>query len=388
MSSMRMNNIPISPIVKHQKLINEISKTGVKFIKANIGQPTNELNNHYYNKINDEKLSINLYSSPLGLPDLRKKVADLYNIRVGKEKYSMKDIAITQGASDGIIKVLYSICDEEDEIIILEPFFSDYKVYCSLLGIRIKAISSKDLTLEKLNNIYSSKVKAVLFAHPNNPDGRILTKKDMSVLKKFSKEKGVYIISDEVYSDIVFEQEYVSFSTVESDRVVVIDSASKKINCCGSRIGFVITKNAKLIDNIADLNDITISISNTEQIGVRGLLENYDEIVKNNKEYYREQRDIVINRLKNAGGIDFTVPDGGISLLISLPVNDCDDYIEWLIRDYRTPENRTLLLTSAEGFYVNPVQNSIVRFCYTMKREDLIEALNILLDSIEVYNKK
>lgn len=383
MFSKRINKIDISPLVKYNDIVKQREKEGIHFYKANIGQPNIDTDKTYYNAISNYKPKINSYTDSKGIDELRTTICDYYNNKINFNKYISDNIIITQGASDGIIKTLYSICDVNDEVVILEPFFSDYKMYCNLLEINIKTIDYFDVDYESLTKIVTDKTKAILFANPNNPDGDILTKRMINCILKVAEEKNIFVISDEVYNEILFVKNYNSLIKYDYKNIVIVDSASKKLNNCGSRIGFIISKNEQFISKINILNDSKISISNIEQIGVRALLLNYKNITEKSVKIYKRRLNKIVRLLKK-NNIKFIVPKGGMSILIELSISDCEDYVLWLISKY-SKNNRSLIVTPAKDFYLSNKGKNKIRLSLTIEDDEIEEVIDILNDSYLKY---
>lgn len=384
MFSNRINNIKESSIVKYNNLVIQKEKEGIHFYKLNIGQPDILTDIIYFEELRKYKQCINSYSDPKGLIELRKVVSSYYNKKIKRNKYNHNDIVITQGASDAIIKILLTLCDSGDEIIVLEPFFSDYKLYCSLLDINIKSIKYENVNYSDIQKCISNKTKAILFANPNNPDGNILKNDDIEIILSIAKENNLFVISDEVYNEILFTNDFISLSNYDSENIIVVDSASKKLNCCGSRIGFVISKNDKLISKIVVINDIKISLSNIEQKCVAALLLNYKKITKNSISIFKRRLEILKKEL-DKHNIKFIIPKGGMSILLELPIKNSDDYAHWLINNYNK-NGESLVVTSAKDFYISDDGNNKIRITLTIDEDNLNKVVYILVDSLKKYS--
>lgn len=386
MFSNRVNNIKESSIVKYNNIVKQKEKEGICFYKLNIGQPDILTDISYFNELKNYKQCTNSYSNPQGLVELRNIVSEYYNKKTRRNKYKQEDIVITQGASDGIIKILLTLCDKDDEIIVLEPFFSDYKIYCNLLDVKIKTIKYSRVDYLEIKEQITSRTRAILFANPNNPDGNILSKNAIETIISIAKEYHICIISDEVYNEIIFTNKYISLSNFDYENIIIVDSASKKLNNCGSRIGFIISKNDKLISKIVCINDSKISISNIEQKGVASLLLNYQKITNISKKIYTKRLKKVIKLLQNTN-IKFEIPKGGISILLDLPITNSNDYAFWLINNYNK-NGRSLVITPAQDFYMSTEGKNKIRITLTIDDGSLNEVINILVDSLKKFRNE
>ncbi|MGM9849311.1 MAG: aminotransferase class I/II-fold pyridoxal phosphate-dependent enzyme [Bacilli bacterium] len=382
MLSDRINRIRQSSITKYNDIVEQREKNGISFYKANIGQPNFASDDILFQSLKKYNKIINDYSAPKGTLELRRKYADYINKKTATDKYTSDNIIITQGASDALIKLLFIICDEKDEIIVLEPFFSDYKIYCDILGINITSVPYKEANFEKY---ITDKTKAILFSNPNNPDGSIINKKQISSLLKIAEQKNIYIISDEVYNEIIYSDKFITLLKYSSEKLIIIDSASKKLNACGSRIGFVISTNLEILSKMTILNDSKISISNIEQYVISSLLTKYKTISKSNIKSYTRRIKLINNILKDTS-IKYSLPKGGITLLLELPIKDADHYARWLANEYSN-DGYSILVTPANDFYISNEGRNKIRFSLVIDEDEIEKVIYLLLDSLKVYKE-
>lgn len=382
MISKRSQNLKSSIFSKYMDLISKREKEGIEFYKLNMGQPDFETNMLYFKSLSDFYAKTNSYSDPSGLSLLKESVCKFYNNLYRNITFVKEDIIITQGASDAIIKLLYSICDCNDEIIVLEPFFADYKLYCDMLNIQMKAISWDDVDDFIFKKKITNRTKAILFANPNNPDGAVVNQKFAYKLLELAEKYNLTIISDEVYSGLIYSDKYVSFIPYLRKNVVVVDSSSKKLNLCGSRIGYIISKNEELNKRLITLNDCRISISNAEQFAVANVLENASEIIEQSRNIYEKRINVIKEKLKNTK-IKYITPYGGLMMLLEMPFAT-DKYVEWLINKYSN-NNYSLLVTQASEFYISNIGKNRIRICVTIDDDKIEKIMNLLIESCDKY---
>lgn len=383
MLSNRISNIKNSIITYNCDDIKKRESEGISFLKLNIGQPdfiTDDLYFKSLKMINSKEN--NGYISPSGFWDLRNSIVKFYNDE--KNYYFLENVVITLGASDAIIKCLYSICDKNDKILVLEPFFCDYKLYADMLEIKLIPINYSSVNRKKLEELYDKKVKAIIFSNPNNPDGNILNLNQINNILTFARKKNIYIISDEVYGGFVYDNNYISLKQFNYNKIIIVDSVSKKFNVCGSRIGYILSHNKKLINSIIKLNDIRISLSKTEQYCVNNLFQDGQRIISNYKKNYEERLKIMLSEL-NKYNIRYFEPKGGISLLVELPVDDTEKFIKWVINNYCL-NNESFLITPAKEFYITDIKNK-ARIMLTIQKNDIHKFVKMLNDSCKQYLK-
>lgn len=332
----------------------------------------------YYKGLKNFYLMNNVYGDCKGFLPLRLEYAKYYNEKVENRKYTEEDVQITSGASDAIISTLKTICGEGDTIIILEPFFSDYRNYCEMLGI-IPCFQTVDEFVNK--KIMPPRCKAVLFCNPNNPSGYILKKEELNTIFDVSKDNNLYIISDEVYSEIIYE-DYTTSALYDYKKLIVIDSVSKKFNNCGARIGVVVSKDNKFMNNILKIYDSRISMSNAEQFATCYMFKHRKKIFKYNLKKFVERRNKIREYLEHQNILKYKLPSGGSFIELTLPVDSTENFAIWLLNYYRN-NNRTIFILPLSSFYKNC--DTKVRLTLSRHSNYIIKGLNLLLDAIQEY---
>lgn len=379
--SKRIDNMEFSYMHKYAKIIENLENNGIDIINVSSAQPLMNTDITYYDGLKNINQGINMYGDFKGMEELRAEYAKYYNAKIQENKYTKSNIQISLGASDAIINTLISICDEEETIAIIEPFFCDYRNYCQLANINAFYITIEDI----INDIaLPEKTKAILFSNPNNPSGKIFNTREIEQIIQFSKKHNIYIISDEVYNELAYDK-YISFSNYNYSKIIVIDSISKKFNNCGSRIGAIVTLDKEILKNISKIYDSRISISNSEQIAVINMFKNKEKIFNENLKHYEEKIKKIEEILNKQDIIEYEKPQGGVFFILTLPIRNSEDFAEWLLKHYRK-DNKTIQILPANNFYVT--KKNKVRLSITNNIENILEALDMLLDGIKTYKKE
>ena len=376
--SKNIDDLSFSSLHRYYDIVEEIKEDGVYVFDLNSTGFAEKTDKSYYQALRKIKSKTNSYGDYRGLEELRIEFSKYYNEKNNINKYNKNDIQITLGASDAIISLLMAICNLGDTILVLEPFFCDYRNYCEMLDLNIAYITLDDLKKEiKI----PQNCKAILFSNPNNPSGNILNKKEMEDIINIAIKNDLYIISDEVYSELVYDN-FISFSTFEYEKIIVVDSVSKKFNNGGARIGAIITKNEKILNDMAKIYDSRISISNTEQTAIANMFRNKKRILDNNLKVYNKKVKIIENFLKKQNEIEYEIPKGGVFFLLTLPGIDTDLLAEWLLKKFRK-NNKTVLILPASAFYYNDKDK--IRLSITKHINYILEALELLVEVIKEY---
>lgn len=172
------------------------------------------------------------------------------------------------------------------------------------------------------------------------------------------------------------------------NHAIMIDSVSKRFSMCGARIGCIVSKNKEVMAAAMKFAQARLSPPTYAQIASEAALDTpqsyFDEVITE----YKERRDILIEELLKIDGVQVATPKGAFYCIAKLPIDSANDFAQWLLESYDL-EGKTVMVAPAEGFYSSPnVGLDEVRIAYVLKKEDLINSVNILKQALEVYNKK
>ncbi|MGQ4873017.1 MAG: pyridoxal phosphate-dependent aminotransferase [Promethearchaeia archaeon] len=269
------------------------------------------------------KNNITTYAPTRGVPQLlqllEEKLAKFNNIQANWKE----NIIMGNGGSNAITLAFATIFNPGDELIINSPNFVSY-FYCGkFFGINVKEIQRNDdfsLNIEAIKNEITSKTKAILINSPNNPTGYALTKKELEELVDIIIEHDLYLISDEVYENYIYDgNKHVSPASLDGmfERTITLNAMSKKYSATGFRLGYVVA-NKEIIDLMEKYLQYTVAGTNhAAQYGFIEALkmdqEFFDDIIKN----FDERRIFIYKRLKEIG-FDVVKPKGAFYIMPSV----------------------------------------------------------------------
>jgi aspartate aminotransferase len=383
--------MPSSPIRKLASFADTAKKEGVKVYHLNIGQPDIETPKVMMDAVRNAHLKVLEYTDSAGILSFRKKLAAYYQYKEIDVNYS--DILITIGGSEGILFAFMACLDAGDEIIVPEPFYANYIGFAMSAGIKIIPITStieSGFALPPIENFRAKitpKTKGIFICNPNNPTGYVYSEKELLQIRDLIKEKNLYLFSDEAYTEFCYDGKVKSTLTLEGveDHVIMIDTFSKKYSACGARIGALVTKNKAVIDAVMKFSQARLSPPTLEQIAAEaalGLPANYFE---STKETYKKRRDTLIDRLSKMDGVYCQSPQGAFYAMAKLPVEDTDDFCQWLLTNFRK-DNATIMLAPASGFYTTPgLGKDQVRLAYVLNEQDINSAMDCLEEALQFY---
>ncbi|AOT73340.1 pyridoxal phosphate-dependent aminotransferase [Geosporobacter ferrireducens] len=393
--STRIVNMQESPIRKLVPFAENAKKEGKKVYHLNIGQPDIETPENFMNAVRKFDDKVLKYSFSQGMPELVDAMIKYY------KKYNMAfekdEILIMNGGSEALLFALIAIADDGDEVIVPEPFYTNYNGFGSAVGVNVVPITteaSKGFHLpakEEIIKAINSKSRAILLSNPGNPTGVVYTKKEVQMLADIAKEYNLYVIADEVYREFVYDNlEYTSFGNISEiqDHVIIVDSVSKRFSACGARIGAVLSKNKELMKQILKLCQGRLCCPTLEQIGAVELYNVSDDYFNAVLVEYQKRRDIVFEGLSSIPGVICERPTGAFYVIAKLPVINAEEFVIWMLKDFSV-DNETVMLAPAEGFYATPgLGKDEARIAYILNEDDLRKSMNILKIALEKYPQK
>ncbi|TYB95747.1 MAG: pyridoxal phosphate-dependent aminotransferase [Kosmotoga sp.] len=391
--SNRAKYMPSSPIRKLVPYAEKAKEKGIEIFHLNIGQPDIETPDVFMDYINKHGPRVVPYSHSAGLIELRKSFCDYYKRR-GIELNS-EEIIITSGGSEAIIFALASVADPEDEVIVIEPFYANYRGFANLLNIKTVPITShvengyRLPPAEDFEKVLSSKTRAILFSNPSNPTGTVYTQEEMNQLIALSKKYDLFLISDEVYREFTFDntKTYPLLSLYPGNRSITVDSVSKRFSACGARIGLIASKNKEVMNSAMKFAQARLSPPAISQLGTIGLLTLDDSYLEKIKNEYEKRRNVVYEELSKIDGVVMHKPQGAFYISVALPVDDAESFVKWMLTDFSL-NGKTTMVAPLQGFYSTPGKGkNEVRIAYVLSIEKLRLACNILSEGIRAYNK-
>ena len=314
--------------------------------------------------------------------------------------FESDEILITNGGSEALLFSLMATCDPGDNVLVPEPFYTNYNGFSQSINVNVIPITTKAEegfhlpSKENIVSLINSKTKAILLSNPGNPTGTVYTKDELYMISKIAKENDLWIIADEVYREFVYDGlEYTSFGNIKEveDRVIIIDSVSKRYSACGARIGSLASKNKTLIAEILKLCQGRLCISTIDQIGATELYHTPNSYFTEVNDEYKKRRDVLYNELIKVDGVICKKPTGAFYIVAKLPVENAEDFVIWMLNEFNK-DGETVMVCPAEGFYATKgLGKDEIRLAYVLKEEDLKKASIILKEGLKKYleiNKK
>lgn len=394
--SNRIRGFQASPIRRLSPYARAAKERGIKVYHLNIGQPDIKSPVEAIQAIHNYPNEIIAYGESDGDMELRKALVKYYHDNVGVD-ISVDDVLITTGGSEAILFSLMTLCDPGDEVIVPEPYYTNVHSFARMANVSIVPVTSlleDNFALPPLKTIeekITSKTRAILLNSPNNPTGHIYSPKELETILKMCEDHDIFLIVDEVYREFCYDG--LSFTSIlkyeqHSERVICIDSVSKRFSMCGARVGALISRNRNVIRETLKLSQARLCSPTVEQHASLAAFSAPPEYLENVKAEYEKRRDFIVKSLHSIPGVRCARPNGAFYLIARLPVEDAEDFAIFMLRDFNY-KGETVMLAPAEGFYESKdLGRDQVRIAYVLNTDDLAKACTCLKEGLKAYNSR
>ncbi len=393
--SRRAKEIQESPIRKLKPYADKAIAEGVKVYFINIGQPDVETPQPVWDAFRSFDEKVLSYGPAQGIPELRQAIADYfisYDIPL-----NMDNVIITIGGSEAIHFAFNVVADIQENILIPEPFYTNYNGFASFADVSIVPLTLNVKNgfrlppAEEIEARINAKTRAVLLCSPNNPTGTVYTAEEIERVIYLVKKHSLFLIADEVYKEFIYDGErHVSILEYEDikDRAIVVDSISKRFSSCGARIGALITRNPEVFQAVVKFAQARLCPPTLEQKAAVAAYRMGRDYFNPVKREYQKRRDILFEGMQNIPGVVMHKPSGAFYIIAQLPIEDSEHFVRWMLTDFRY-ENETVMVAPAQGFYSSPGKgNNEVRMAYVLKEDDLKKAIRVLKEGLKEYQKR
>lgn len=390
--STKGNQMPASPIRKLDVFAQKAIKAGTKIYHLNIGQPDIETPAVMLNAVKEADIRILGYTHSAGMESYRRKLVQYYH-RFGIE-VTTQQMLVTTGCSEAIMMAFMTCLDLGDEVIIPEPFYSNFNGFAHTAGVKIKPITARIESgfalppIETFEQSITPKTKAIMICNPNNPTGYLYSEAELQVLKDIVIRHDLYLFVDEVYREFCYDGKK-HFSALNlpglDQHVVLIDSISKRYSACGARIGALVSRNREVIDTALKFAQSRISPSTYGQIAAEAALDIPPAYFTGVTHEYEVRRDFLVETLNRMEGVFCPNPGGAFYVIARLPVDSAENFCQWLLESF-SHQGQTVMMAPAAGFYATPgLGTDEVRIAYVLNRDDLRKAMEVVEEALKQY---
>ena len=248
------------------------------------------------------------YTSNAGLMELKEEISNYLDRRCHVHYNPKNEIIVTVGGSEGIDIAMRAMLDPGDEVLIPQPSYVSYEPCCLLAGgkpvvIELKAENEFRLTKQELLDAITDKTKLLVLPFPNNPTGAIMEKEDLEAIAEVIIEKDIFVLSDEIYSELSYKGDHVSITTIPGmkERTILINGFSKAYAMTGWRLGYACGPK-EIIEQMLKIHQFAIMCApTTSQYAAVEAMRNGDEDVAKMREAYNQRRRYLMHAFKEMG---------------------------------------------------------------------------------------
>ena len=385
--------MPASAIRKLVPFADAAKKQGTKVYHLNLGQPDIKSPVCALDAVRNFSQENVSYSHSAGLMELRKGLVEKYYRKIGID-LTVDELIVTVAGSESVNLALEITCNPGDEVIVLEPFYTNYNTFAFMNGLTLKEIPTDIRNgfqippIEEFEKAITDKTKAILVCNPGNPTGTQYSKESMLALGEIARKHDLFLLSDEVYREFCYTDEP-HFSAMNipglEQNVVLIDSVSKRYNLCGARVGCIVSHNKDVMTAAMKFAQARLCPPVLGQIASIGALDTPDEYFEAVKEEYIKRRDFMIEGLNKIEGVFTPLPMGAFYTIAELPVDDTESFAKWMLESFRI-DNETTMVTPAASFYKTAGKGkNHARIAYVLEVDEMKKALHILEEGLKAY---
>jgi len=380
----RVKNIAPSPTLSIDAKTKAMIAEGIDVINLSVGEPdfgTPELATAAGKAAIDQQFT--KYTAVPGIVELRQKIASYLKEQEGLA-YEADDIIVSSGAKHSLYNAFMALCNPGDEVLLPAPYWVSYPEMIRLAEAVPVVLPTDEttgfkITAEQLRHAITPKTKVLLLNSPSNPTGAVYTREELQALADVIREHEFYVISDEIYEQLVYDVEAVSIATFGDDlkaRTLVVNGFSKSYSMTGWRVGYLAGERSLIKAMTSFQSHTTANPSSISQRAAAAALDHVDE---NMVPEFRWRRDYVLGRLAAMPHVTCATPTGAFYVFPNCvgtygksyrgqTIQSCDDFAALLL------EKANISLVPGSGF---GAPNNF-RISYATSRENLAKAMDRL----------
>ena len=385
MLSTRLSQITPSVTIGISSKVNELINQGKNIINLSIGEPDfNVPTKAISYGINSLQNNITKYDLVPGLKILREEISKKLLIE-NNCSYSVDEIVVSSGAKHAITNTLLAITNPGDEVLLPKPYWVSYSemtklVNCTPVTIDTKKENNFKLTPDILRKYITPKCKVLILTNPSNPTGVVYTKNELLDIANVCLENNIYILSDEIYEKICFNDSFTSIASLSDDIkniTITINGFSKSCAMTGIRLGYT-ASNKDISKAITSIQGHLVSHpSLTAQYIGYGALKECNHDIDSMVNTYKHRRDIITNKLDSIDNLSYIYPNGAFYVFIDISsIKDYLDYNESLSVEFCEQFLNKYNVAAVPGIAFGI--DDYIRISYACNENDVIEGLNRL----------
>jgi len=382
----RVNKIKPSATIKIGDKVKDLKSKGIKIINLSTGEPNLPTPNIVKNAaIKAIKNNETYYSQSRGIPELRELICGGINKEFGCRLEADRNILITPGGKQAILYAILAVVEEGDEVLIPTPAWVSYFEMVSIAGGKAIQVDCNEkrgfeLSLKKIKSASNKRTKLIILNSPNNPTGKIISRKALAEINKFCIDNNIILLCDEIYDKIVFgHRKFPSLMSVNPklNNTILINGFSKTYAMTGWRLGYAIS-NPELIDAMLKFQQHSITCPTTfAQFGAIEALKKGYGFIKKAMSFYSENNKVLVREFKRLKNFTLIEPEGGLYGFINISkVNkDSGNFCLELIDKCK--------VAAVPGAEFGDGGEGYIRICIATEKKNIIEFVKRLKEVYE-----
>ncbi|MDF2857129.1 MAG: aromatic amino acid aminotransferase, partial [Neobacillus sp.] len=317
--NLRVKGIEVSGIRKFYNLVSQIEDV----ISLTIGQPDFQTPSHVKQAgIQAIETDFTTYTHNAGVLELRKAACDFVEKKYNLTYDPLSEVIVTVGASEAIDITFRTILEEGTEVILPGPIYPGYEPIIRLCGAVPVHVDIRPnqfrFTLDVIKPYITEKTRCIVLPYPSNPTGVSLTEQELQELASYIRGKDIFILADEIYSELIYDQQHKSIAAFLKEQTIVINGLSKSHSMTGWRIGLLFAPE-NITKHILKVHQYNVSCATSiaQKAALAALTDGINDAIPMKAEYSK-RREFVYKRLISIG-LDVVKPDGAFYFFVKLP---------------------------------------------------------------------
>lgn len=389
--SEKILNLPESETLRISAIAKNMKAQGIDVVSLSAGEPDFPTPDHIKEAaIQAIKENFTKYTQNQGIPELINAIIEKFR-RDNEIEYKPNEILVSSGAKHSIFNALQAICNPGDEVLILAPYWVSYPAMVALVGarpviLRTDISTNFKISVEQLKEAITQKTKALIFNSPSNPTGTVYTESEIRKIAEVIYEKNIFVISDEIYEKIIYDEKHFSMASIKElkDLVITVNGVSKAYAMTGWRIGYMGANEeiVRLANKVQ--GQVTSNASSISQKAALAALTGTQEPVRKMVNEFKIRRDFLCSELRQIPDIEVFVPSGAFYVFPKVSayygrkyngveIKNSNDFCEFLLKEEK------LAIIPGEAFGMD----EYVRISYAASMEEIMKGIERFRSAIE-----
>ncbi len=371
-----LDDVAVNDIAEIRDLVLKLQKEGKRVYRLESGDPSFNVSETIINAIKEALINGKThYTESAGIPELRERISIKLRKKNKIKNAIPENVLVTSGGTNALYIIFRALLSRGDKVIVPDPMWTDVKEIVKLAN--GKPISIPIDQYKDLGNISGSEnIRAIFISSPHNPTGKVLKKEELEKIIKFAAEKNSFIVSDETYEDIIFDNnKHISPASIYPDTISIF-SMSKSYAMSGLRIGYIYLDNDQLIERSKKMLRYTVnSVTSIVQYGALAALSISNEEIEKMRKEYQNRRDILYDAVNNSRYLNPVLPEGTFYLWTSIKnypegIKNSWEFSRYVLEKYN--------IGTVPGSVFGENGENHVRFSFSADTEQIVEASELI----------